>query len=131
MRTILWLSILAAAQPAQAQIFPLTPNQDVIRESGQTDARRQDTLPDIARQYHLGFDEIVAANPGVDIWLPGAGKIIRLPSAHLLPDVPRQGIVVNLPDGRLYYYRTDAKQGCSSRLTPSASAKWTGRLRWG
>jgi L,D-transpeptidase ErfK/SrfK len=126
LRTILWLSILAAAQPAQAQIFPLKPNQNVIGEMGQTEARQQDTLPDIARQYHLGFDEITAANPGIDIWLPGAGKLIRLPAAHLLPDVPREGIVVNLPDGRLYYFRTDARRGTVVETHPIS----VGQMDW-
>ncbi len=95
------------AAAAHAEVFPLAPDQDMIGEAGQTEAVKEDTLPDIARQYHLGFDEIIAANPGVDTWLPGAGTMIRLPMQHLIPDVPRSGIVVNLPDGRLYYFRTD------------------------
>jgi L,D-transpeptidase ErfK/SrfK len=95
------------ASAAQAEIFPLAAEQDSIGEPGQTEAEQQDTLPEIARQYHLGFDEIVAANPGVDTWLPGAGTIVRLPMQHLLPAVARTGIVINLPDGRLYYFRTD------------------------
>jgi L,D-transpeptidase ErfK/SrfK len=107
MRATGWLVALLAAATARAQIYPLARNQDVIGAPGQTEAQQQDTLPDIARHYHLGFDEIIAANPGIDTWLPGAGKIIRLPSEHLLPDVPREGLVVNLPDGRLYYFRTD------------------------
>jgi L,D-transpeptidase ErfK/SrfK len=106
MRTSLWLSGLLAAT-AHAQIFPLERGQDLIGTPGQVESRQEDTLPDIARQYHLGFDEIIAANPGVDAWLPGAGKTIYLPSAHLLPEVPRLGLVVNLPDGRIYYFRTD------------------------
>jgi hypothetical protein len=80
MRTALGFLVLAAAcaaaGPAPAQTFPLVSGQDLIGEIAQTEAQQQDTLPDIARQHHLGFDEIIAANPGVDIWLPGAG--IRL-----------------------------------------------------
>jgi L,D-transpeptidase ErfK/SrfK len=79
----------------------------MIGDAGQTESEQKDTLPDIARQYHLGFDEIVTANPGVDTWIPGAGTVIRLPMQHLLPDVPRTGIVVNLPDSRLYYFHAD------------------------
>ncbi len=104
-RWICFLGLLAAA--AHAEIFPLAPDQDLIGEAGQTEAEQQDTLPDIARHYHLGFDEIIAANPGVDTWLPGAGTTVRLPMQHLLPDVPRTGIVINLPDGRLYFFRAD------------------------
>jgi L,D-transpeptidase ErfK/SrfK len=43
-------------------------------------------------------------NPGVDPWLPGAGTPIRIPGRHLLPPGPREGVVVNLPEHRLYYY---------------------------
>jgi L,D-transpeptidase ErfK/SrfK len=111
MRSALCFStLLAAAQvaaTAQAQIYPLEHGQDLVGSLGEVEARQEDTLPDLARQHHLGFDEIIAANPGVDTWLPGAGRTVHLPSAHLLPDVPRQGLVVNLPDGRLYYFRTD------------------------
>jgi L,D-transpeptidase ErfK/SrfK len=102
---ILSLGLLATA--ARAEIFPLAADQDSIGEPTETRSEEQDTLPDIARRHHLGFDEIVAANPGVDTWLPGAGTLVRLPTQHLLPDVPRVGIVVNLPEGRLYYFHND------------------------
>ena len=98
------------ASLARAEVFPLAADQDLIGEPGQTTAEHEDTLPDIARRYHLGFDEIGIANPGVDIWLPGAGTIVRLPMQHLLPNVPRTGIVVDLPDGRLYYFHNDAHE---------------------
>ena len=64
----------------------------------------RDTLLDIARRYSVGFEEIIRANPGVDIWTPRAGINILLPGRHLLPSGPREGIVVNLPEHRLYYY---------------------------
>ena len=67
-------------------------------------AQREDTQLDVARDNNLGFVEIVAANPGVDPWLPGAGERIVLPTAHLLPDGPRQGILLNLVDQRLYFF---------------------------
>ena len=126
MKTLLGLLVLAGTQAAQAQIFPLKPGQDMIGELGQTTSQQQDTLPDIARQYHLGFDEIVAANPGVDAWLPGAGRTIQLPTVHLLPDVPREAIVVNLPDGRLYYFRTDPKRGAVVETHPIS----VGQMDW-
>jgi L,D-transpeptidase ErfK/SrfK len=81
----------------------------MIGHAGQMIAEQEDTLPEIARRYHLGFDEISIANPGVDIWLPGAGTTVRLPMQHLLPNVPRTGIVVNLPDNRLYYFHEDSR----------------------
>ena len=64
----------------------------------------EDTLPDLARRYSLGYEEIIRANPGVDTWLPGAGKEITLPGRRILPPGPRAGIVINLPEHRLYYF---------------------------
>src|SRR5580658_4912944 len=98
MRTAMGFLFLAAvapaAGPAQAQTFTLASGQDLIGEIGQTEAQQQDTLPDIARQHHLGFDEIIAANPGVDVWLPGEGTNIILPQRRIIPEVPRTGIVI-------------------------------------
>jgi L,D-transpeptidase ErfK/SrfK len=71
-------------------------------------ATAETTLADLALLHDLGFVELAIANPGVDPWLPPAGAAIVLPSAHLLPDAPRQGIVVNYADQRLYHFRDGA-----------------------
>jgi L,D-transpeptidase ErfK/SrfK len=115
-----------AAGVAHAQIYALAADQDLIGEDGQTTSEREDTLPDIARRYHLGYDEINAANPGVDTWLPGDGTLIHLPLERLLPNVPRAGIVVNLPDGRLYYFRTDAEHRTVVETHPIS----VGKMDW-
>ena len=67
-------------------------------------AEHEDTLLDIGRRYGVGYEEIIAANPGIDPWLPGAGTEVLLPTRFVLPDAPREGIVVNLPEHRLYYF---------------------------
>ena len=64
----------------------------------------QERLFDVARRYGLGYPEIVRANPGANIWLPGEGQEILLPVRRILPSTPHEGIVVNLPEHRLYYY---------------------------
>lgn len=70
----------------------------------------EDTLLDIARRRDLGFVELLAANPGVDPWLPEPNSRVELPTAHVLPDIPRHGIAVNVADQRLYYFhRNTAK----------------------
>ena len=120
---------LLAAAGARAQTFSLGPPQDLIGSPSQIAAEQKDTLPDIARENHLGFDEIVAANPGVDTWLPGAGRIVRLPTQHLLPNVPRTGIVVNLPKIACITFGPMSTSGPWSRAFPSASARWIGKHR--
>jgi len=63
-----------------------------------------ETLPDIARRYGLGYEEIRRANPSVDVWLPGEGTRIHLPGRHRLPSGLREGVVVNLAERRLYFF---------------------------
>ena len=68
------------------------------------DAKYEDTFIHLARDYNLGFTELRAANPYVDPWMPGRGTDLILPTRHLLPDAPREGIVINLADMRLYAF---------------------------
>ena len=92
-------------QPVPRDRFLLPSNGgDVVGRIQVTTALRSDTLPDIARRYDLGYEEIVAANPDVDVWLPGEGTRIILPTQFVLPDAPREGLVINLASMRLFYF---------------------------
>jgi len=63
----------------------------------------EDTLVDLARQYNLGFNEIIRANPNVDKWLPGEGTIIKIPTQHIIPKgFSKKGITINLSEFRGY-----------------------------
>jgi L,D-transpeptidase ErfK/SrfK len=85
--------------------FSLPPRgTDIVGELRVTRSSREDTLSDIARRHDLGYEEIVAANPGVDPWLPGEGTRIVLPTWFVLPPGPRKGLVLNLASMRLFYY---------------------------
>ena len=72
-------------------------------------ADHNDTLLDIARLYHVGYRELKRANPGVNPWLPGDGTWVTVPSRWILPDAPREGLVLNIPEMRLYYYLPDSR----------------------
>tara|TARA_R110000868_G_scaffold43803_6_gene146960 strand:+ start:1443 stop:2477 length:1035 start_codon:yes stop_codon:yes gene_type:complete len=69
----------------------------------------EDSLVDLARKFGLGYTEIVSANPGIDPWVPGADKKIVLPTAHILPAALHEGLVINLADQRLYFFRPDGR----------------------
>lgn len=66
-----------------------------------------ETLIDIGRRHNVGYDEIRMANPDVSIWAPFAGTEVVIPARYILPDAPREGIVINLSELRLYYYSSD------------------------
>ena len=70
---------------------------------------KRDNLLDVAQRFEVGYIELVAANPGIDPWLPGPDVEILLPTAHVLPRAPREGIVINLADLRLYWFPSGGK----------------------
>jgi L,D-transpeptidase ErfK/SrfK len=99
----LWLTL--AAGGAMGATFPLPgPDTDLVGETGTATVAEGETLLDIARAHDLGYNEITAANPGLDPWLPPPGTAVVLPTRFLLPAAPRRGIVVNVAEMRLYYY---------------------------
>jgi len=77
---------------------------DVVGEIVLTTTVRTDTIADIARTYSQGYREMRMANPTVDPWLTGEDTEVLIPSQYVLPAAPREGIVINIPEMRLYYY---------------------------
>jgi len=93
------------ALAAKAETYVLPANGDSIVGGIRTiQASESDTLVDIARAQGFGYEAIRAANPSVDAWMPRAGTQVVLPSRYILPSTPREGIVVNTAEMRLYYY---------------------------
>lgn len=107
MKTAGYLSYFACfiALPCFATTFVVTdPAQNVFGADQAVETRYEDTLYELARHYSLGSEELIRVNPSIDPWLPGAGKSIVVPGRVILPNAPRTGIVVNLPEHRLYYF---------------------------
>ncbi len=92
-------------EPLDPNNFVLeSPGQSVVGEPQVVFATGGDTLSDLARAYGLGYDEIIAANPDVDPWLPGAGTPVFLPTQYVLPSVERKGVILNIATKRLFYF---------------------------
>ncbi|WP_027897299.1 L,D-transpeptidase family protein [Zestomonas thermotolerans] len=101
------LSLASAclAGSAAALELPLPPpGEDIVGQVQVIKARYEDTFADLGTAHHIGYLEMVAANPGVDPWLPGEGTEIILPTRYILPPGPREGIVINLAEYRMYYF---------------------------
>lgn len=114
--------------PLASHEFSFDPaRDDVVGTLQVITANKDDTLSDIARRFNLGFEEIVSANPHVDPWLPRAGTKIVIPTQFVLPDAPRQGIVINLAAMRLFYY-PKAKPGEPQKVITHPVG--IGRVEW-
>jgi len=100
----------AIKAPLATHLFSYEPGvTTVLGELQVTRSRHEDTLADIARRFDVGYDELHRANPGVDPWLPGDGTTIVLPTLFVIPDGPREGIVLNVAAMRLFYFPKAAK----------------------
>ena len=85
-----------------------------------------ETLALIAKQYDIGFLSLMAANKGVDPFLPAEGYVLSIPSRFILPDTPRQGVVINLAELRLYYFEPEEEScSCVSCGDRSSRARYT------
>ena len=97
--------LLGVAGSAWATVYELAePDAVLFGREERVTTTYEDTLYEIARRFSLGSEEVVRVNPGMDPWLPGAGRNIVIPGQRVLPSGPREGIVVNLPEHRLYFY---------------------------
>lgn len=99
------LAASCAAGSAVALELPLPPpGEDIVGQVQVIKAKYEDTFADLGKANDLGYTEMVAANPGVDAWLPGEGSEVILPTRFILPAGPREGIVINLAEYRMYYF---------------------------
>lgn len=100
------LLLCAAAHAATAKdTYTVVSGSDLVGALASTRTSYEDTFSGIAQRSGLGYEEMLRANPGIDPWLPGEGTEVVLPSRFILPAGIRQGILVNVAEYRLYYFR--------------------------
>ncbi len=121
------LALLSA--PLGAEVFLLPAGEGVVGALSQVETVYEDTLTDVARRHGLGYTEILAANPGVDPWLPGAETDVLLPTHFVLPAGPRRGLVVNIAEYRLYYF-AKPKNAMEGDVQVSTFPISIGRMDW-
>ena len=94
----------AKNEHVESHEFQLADSQNLVGTLAVVETRENDSLPDIARHFGLGYNDITIANKQIAPWTPGAGKRVLLPLRFILPDAPHKGIVLNLANMRLFYY---------------------------
>jgi L,D-transpeptidase ErfK/SrfK len=122
---------ISSVAMAATYLLPLNPNDSLIGENPDqplfTQASKEDTLLDVARRYDLGQNEILLLNPEVDRWMPDSRAKIRIPNSRILPDVPREGLTLNLPEYRLFYFsreNTDTPQTVTTHPISIGRQDW-------
>lgn len=138
---LLALLLLLLAGPAAAVVWPLADGDDLVGELIEDRLRGEQRPLDLARMHNIGHNEIRAANPDHDPWLSEPGARLRIPQLHILPDGPREGIVINLSERRLYFFTDDWPDrdgpvvdthpvgvGLFERATPRLETRVTARL---
>jgi L,D-transpeptidase ErfK/SrfK len=115
-----FLPLLASAIIALSMSAHAAPvyDKDYVGKMEMYRAKYEDTLVHLARKHGLGFVEMRAANPTLDPWIPGEGARVVLPTQSLLPDAPRSGIVINLPEMKLYLYQTPGAAPAVYSISP-------------
>jgi len=120
--------MLLLALPAAATIYDLPQEgEDVVGAISSVTATYDDTLVDIARRHGLGYQDIVRANPDVNVWLPGEGTEVILPTRFVLPPGPRTGLVLNLAEYRMYYF-PEPREGETAKVHTYPMS--IGRMDW-
>jgi L,D-transpeptidase ErfK/SrfK len=131
MKKIFLIAFLTVSVLGASNSYAAPYAKDYFGETVVHKAAFEDTLIHMARQNGLGFVELRAANPTLDPWIPGAGARIILPKKHILPDAPRKGLVINLAEMRVYYFKEEGKEpqtypisiGREGLQTPTGSTK--------
>ncbi|QKJ86471.1 L,D-transpeptidase [Paramixta manurensis] len=106
------LTVAAFSHSAFAVVYPLpAANSRLIGDNLEITVPEDSKLPleAFAAQYQMGLSNLLEANPGVDVYLPKAGSKLVIPQQLILPDAPREGIVINSAEMRLYYYPKGTK----------------------
>jgi L,D-transpeptidase ErfK/SrfK len=102
---IILMAVGGGINAVHAASFALPPaGTEIVGTVHVVHPRNGNTLLDIARHYDLGYQEITAANPGISVWLPPADARVVVPTEFILPPKPWIGIIVNIPERRLFYF---------------------------
>ncbi|OAI49918.1 hypothetical protein AYO45_06795 [Gammaproteobacteria bacterium SCGC AG-212-F23] len=100
---------LSLTHSAIAATYSLpAPGNDIVGEVRYVSASSGETLLTVAQRNGIGVNQIMTSNPGMDLTTPlGSGTTVRIPAEFILPAISHRGIVINLPEMRMYYYPGD------------------------
>lgn len=106
------------------------PGDDIVGNSYTIKINRGDSVTSVRKRYEVSYHELVEANPRINFNRLRKGQTLVIPVQYILPPY-RTGIVINIPELRLYYFTPDGKfvytypigLGRFDWRTPTATAK--------
>lgn len=105
-RVALAVSALGLLGAQATELEPVRPEAlaPLYGQSEKDLVQPNETVLDVAYRHRLGFDSVARLNPKVKVWIPDPGTVLELPTEYILPTAPRKGLVINVPEMRLYDY---------------------------
>lgn len=98
-------------KPRDLAVYSLSgPEEWLVGSAVATLPVKGETFLEIGRRYDLGYNEMIAANRNSDPWIPKREEPLVIPNRWLVPDAARNGIVLNIPEMRLYYFRDGGRR---------------------
>lgn len=120
---ILMLSLVCILKPALAQTYHYNPSEDVVGNISIHTIQEGDNFLQLAQTFRIGFNELVDANPDVDPWIPEEDAQIIIPTQYVLPNVEREGVIINLAELRLYQFHGTVNNVASVSTYPVSVGK--------
>ena len=102
-----WLLIPIAFSSVGEYTVP-PPGNDIVGQIYTITIKKGDNLTDIRQKHDISYEELLEANPSINFYKLKAGQVVTIPKQFILPKF-RRGIVVNIPELRLYYFTSDGK----------------------
>ena len=137
-KLVFFLSLIFSYQHAMSEIYSINvKEQEIVGEARSVLIQPNETLESIARSFHVPYSRLLQANPTLKPnvalmpWHP-----ILIPNRYILPEGPREGIVINLPELVMYYFLSDKEVmvaplgiGREGWLSPVGEGKITMKIK--
>lgn len=102
----LFLTTVAHAGVSEYSVPPL--GNDIVGQTYPITVERGDSLTTIRQENDISYEELLEANPRINFYKLKVGQTIIIPKQFILPKF-RRGIVINIPELRLYYFTPDGQ----------------------
>lgn len=110
LRALSLVLLLLLSPLSMGLTFDLPKEGNIVGKVTVVQSKMGQSLGSIGQKNGVGLESMIAANQGVSFWQMNTSQPITIPAQFILPSGPREGIVINIAEMRLYYYHPDGKQ---------------------